>query len=75
MFAQSREKIINKPRTIIYKNLRFKAKENVLRKAKLLKGTDIFINEDYCKDTVEYRKELWQKVKLLESQGKKAYMN
>ena len=38
--------------------LRFKAKENVLRKAKLLKGTDIFINEDYCKDTVEYRKEL-----------------
>ena len=52
MFAQSREKIINKPRTIIYKNLRFKAKENVLRKAKLLKGTDISINEDYCKDTV-----------------------
>ena len=38
--------------------LRFKAKENVLRKAKLLKGTDIFINKDYCKDTVEYRKEL-----------------
>ena len=58
MCAQSREKIRNKPRTIIYKNLRFKAKQNFLRKAKFLKETDMVINEDCCKDTVEYRKEL-----------------
>ena len=48
----------NKPRRIVYKLLRFKDKQNILRKAKLLKGTDIFITEDYCQDTVEYRMEL-----------------
>ena len=31
---------------------------NILRKAKLLKGIDIFINADYCRDTVGYNKEL-----------------
>ena len=46
------------PRRIVYKLLRFKDKQNILREAKLLKGTDIFINEDYCQDTVEYRMEL-----------------
>ena len=45
-------------RTIVCKLLQFKDKQNILRKAKLLKGTKIFINEDYCLDTVEYRKEL-----------------
>ena len=65
----------NKPRTIVCKLLRFKDKQNILRKAKLLKGTNIFINEDYCQDTVEYRKELWEEVKVLRSQGKIAYLN
>ena len=55
----------SKPRTIVCKLLRFKDKQNILRKAKLLKGTNIFINEDYCQDTVEYRKELWEEVKVL----------
>ena len=54
----------NKPRTIVCKLLQFKDKQNILRKAKLLKGTNIFINEDYCQDTVEYRKELWEEVKV-----------
>ena len=65
----------NKPRTIACKLVRFKGKQNILRKAKLLKGTNIFINEDYCLDTVEYRKELWEEVKVLRSQGKMAYLN
>ena len=47
----------NKPRTVVCKLLRFK---DILRKTKLLKGTNIFINEDYCLDTVEYRNELWE---------------
>ena len=42
----------NKPRTIVCKLLRFKDKQNILRKAKLLKGTNIFINEDYCQGIV-----------------------
>ena len=48
----------NTLRKIVCKLLRFKDKQNILKKAKLLKGTDIIINQDYCKDTVEYRKEL-----------------
>lgn len=39
----------NKPRTIARKLLQFKDKQNILRKAKLLKGPDIFSNKDYCK--------------------------
>ena len=30
-----------------------------------MKGTNIFINEDYCQDTVKYRKKLWEDVKVL----------
>ena len=55
--------------------LRLKEKQNILRKAKILKGTNIFINEDYYQDTGEYRKELWEEVKILRSQGKIAYLN
>ena len=72
---RARRKSRNKPRTIVCKLLGFKDKQIILRKAKLLKGTNIFINEDYCQDTVEYRKELWEEVKVLRSQGKIAYLN
>ena len=54
----------NKPRTIVCKLLQFKDKQNILRKAKLLKRTNVFINEDYCQDTVEYREELWEEAKV-----------
>ena len=63
------------PRTIVCKLIRFKDKQNILRKAKLLKGTNIVIDEDYCQDTVQYRKELWAEVKVLRSEGKIAYLN
>ena len=68
-------KNINNTRTTVCKLLRFKDKQNILRKAKRLKGTNIFINEDYYQDTVKYRKELWEKVKVLRSQGKIGYLN
>ena len=42
----------NRSRTIVRKFLRFKDKQNILRKAKILKGTDTFINENSCKDRV-----------------------
>ena len=65
----------SKPRIIVCKLLRFKDKRNIFSKAKLLKGINIFINEDYCQDTVEYRKKFWEEVKTLQSQGKIAYLN
>ena len=46
-----------------------------MRKAKLLKGTNIFINEDYCQDIVEYRKEFCEDIKVLQIQEKTAYLN
>ena len=75
MRIEQGEKNRSKPRTIVCKLLRFKDKQDILRKAKLLKGTNIFINEDYCHNTVEYRKELWEEVKVLRSQGKIGYLN
>ena len=71
---QGKKKSRNKASTIVCKLLRFKNKQNILRKAKLLKGTSIFINEDCCQDTVQYRKELWEEVKVLRSQRKIAYL-
>ena len=64
----------NKPRTIVCKILRFKDKQNILRKANLLKGTDIFINEDDCKDIAEYRNKMWEELKFLQSQRKIVYL-
>ena len=45
------------------------------RNANKLKGTNIFINEDFSSETLAYRKNLWQNVKHHRNQGKKAYLN
>ena len=51
---KSRKKL----RTVFYELSQFKDKQNILRKVKLLKEIDVFINKDYCQDTLEYRKKL-----------------
>ena len=43
--------------------LSFKEKILVMKNANKLKGTNIFIDEDYSLQTMEYRKKLWDKVK------------
>ena len=63
MHIEQGEKVEISREQLFVKLFLFKDKQNILRKAKLLKGTNIFINEDYCQDTVEYRKELWEEVK------------
>ena len=47
----------------------------ILRKVHKLKGNDIFINEDFSKQTTDLRKELWKEVKQLRSEGKIACLN
>ena len=64
-----------KPRTIVCKLLNYKQKEEILRNTKKLKGSNIFINEDFCYETMQYRKKLWEEVKNLQSQGKIVYLN
>ena len=64
-----------KPRAIICKILSFKRKKEVLKTANKLKGTDIFINEIFCPEIMEHRKELWEHVKRLRSEGQITYLN
>ena len=63
-----------KPRTIVCNLLSFKHKKLVMKNAKKLKNKNIFIDEDVCHETMEYRKQLWEKVKELRRKGN-AYLN
>ena len=65
---------MNQPRTIILKLLNFKDKERILKNAKYLKNTGIFINEDFSKETIEKRKKLWEDVIKLRKEGKYAIL-
>ena len=46
----------------------------ILRNVYKLKGSDIFISEDFSKQNIDLRKELWKEVKL-RSEGKIAHLN
>ena len=72
-----RKKNQNRPHTIICRITKFKDKQKILKNAKLLKNTGIFIHEDFCKDTMELKKELWQEVLEYQRQNKNkfAYLN
>ena len=65
----------NQSRTIVIKLAYYKNKSMILRNDHKLKGSDIFINEDFSKQTTDLRKELWRGVKQLRSEGKIAYLN
>ena len=64
-----------KPRTVIIKVLDFKDKTRILRNCKKLKGTNIFIYEDFSAETMEIRKVNWEEVKRLrKEEGKFAIL-
>ena len=71
----SKKKNQNRLRTIICLITKFKEKQKILKNAKLLKNTGIFIYENFCKDTMKLRKELWQEVLEYRRQIKFAYLN
>ncbi|KAJ8250918.1 hypothetical protein GJAV_G00214750 [Gymnothorax javanicus] len=52
-----------RPRTMTVKLLRFKDKEEILRRAKCLKGTKFFIHEDFSERMRSKRKELLPRLK------------
>ena len=64
----------NARRMIVAKFSSYKDKQTNLSVAKKLKGKDLYINEDYSKETLEIRRENWQTVKRLRSQGAYAYL-
>ena len=63
------------PRTIICRLTKLKKKQKILINAKVLKDTDIFTYEDYCKDTMRVRKKLLEQVLNYRKQYKIAYLN
>ena len=52
----------NRLRTVIYKVTKYKDKQKILKIAKCLKDTGIFIYQDFCKDAMDLRKKIWNKV-------------
>ena len=64
-----------KSRAILCNLLSFKEKRLFMNNANKIKGTNIFIDEDYSFETIEYRKKSWDEVKHLRSQGHVAYLN
>ena len=65
----------NRPRTLICRFTKFKDKQCVLSNGRKLKGTNIYIHEDFSQDTMELRKSLWEQVLEYRRQGKFAYLN
>ena len=65
----------NRSRTITCKVTKFKDKQKTLKCAKCLKDTVIFIYENFCKDSMDLRKKLWNKVLEYRKQNKFAYLN
>ena len=68
-------KVKKKPRSIVCRFLRFNNKQKFLSNAKKLKSTGIFIYEDYCKETMDLRKSLWEEVLQHWQQKKIAYLS
>ena len=60
------------PRTVVLKLLNFQDKVKIMKNCKKLRNTGIYINEDFCKETNELRKKLWEDVKRLRQDGKYA---
>lgn len=64
----------DKPRPIVAKFLRFKDRSTVLEKAKKLKGTNIFINEDFTEAVQQKRRDLLPALKAARECGEIAYL-
>ncbi|XP_065642544.1 uncharacterized protein LOC136074167 [Hydra vulgaris] len=58
------------PRSIVLKLLNYHDKNKILSSVNKLKGTGIYIKEDYPKETMLERKKLWEEVKRLRNEGK-----
>ena len=65
-----------RPRTVVCKLLiSFVDKARIIKNSHRLKGTSYYLKEDFSKETLAYRKELWEKVKALRKEGKITYLN
>lgn len=63
-----------RPRPVLIKLFRFKDREDILQRAKFLKATKIFINEDYTDAVRRKRRELMPELKAARERGDIAYL-
>ena len=70
-----KDKDKKRPRTIVLRLANVKDKNIILKNLNKLKGSDVYVNEEFNKETTELRKKLWEEVKQLRSEGKFAYLN
>ena len=69
-------KIMNqRPRDIVAKFARFTERESVFRARRKLKGMNIFINEDYCRGTMDVRRNQMDNIREARRNGKIAFFN
>ena len=69
MYIEPEKKKEDTSRTIAAKFSSYKTKEMILKNASKLKDTGYYINKGFSKETVEIRKENWNKVKELRRNG------
>ena len=65
----------NNPQTIMCSLVRYKEKVKILQKVKKLRGTNIFIKENFSRETMELRKQLWKEVKAHRDKGRVSYLS
>lgn len=63
-----------KPRKVVVKLLRLKDKQTIMSSAKRLKGTNIFINEDFSEALQLRRRELLPKLRAARDRGERAFL-
>ena len=64
----------DRPRPVVVKLLRFKDREAILQRAKSLRGTNIYINEDFTDAVRRKRKDLMPELKAARQRGDIAYL-
>ena len=74
MIEHTEQKAITKIKIRNIQEQSFKDKNIILKNVNKLKGSDLYINEDFSRETLELRKKLWEEVKQLCSEGKFAYL-
>ena len=75
MIEHTEQKAITKIKIRNIQEQSFKDKNIILKNVNKLKGSDLYINEDFSRETLELRKKLWEEVKQMCSEGKFAYLN
>ena len=70
-----KDKDKKRPRTIVLRLTNFKEKSIILKNVNKVKRSDVYINEDFSRETTELRKKMWKEVKQLLSEGNFTYFN